>query len=69
MPGLDPGFAAIAGAAAASCVGMNKPLVALLVLIFLTTHPAPIAIAVGVGVGVLLLQMLPKALVDNAGHK
>jgi H+/Cl- antiporter ClcA len=69
LPGLDPGFAAIAGAAAASCVGMNKPLVALLVLVFLTTHPAPIAIAVDVGVGVLLLRAMPQTMLEHAGHQ
>ncbi|CAM2903770.1 chloride channel protein [Skermania piniformis] len=68
IPGIDPGLAAIAGAGAAACVGMNKPLVALLVLLFLTTHPAPVAIAIGVGIGVPISIALPKALSRHAGH-
>jgi len=41
----------------------------LLVLVFLTTHPAPIAIAVDVGVGVLLLRAMPQTMLEHAGHQ
>lgn len=59
VPGLDPGIAAAAGVGAAATVGMAKPLVVLLVLIFMAIHTAPLALAIGVAVGIVMNAALP----------
>ncbi|WP_157994875.1 chloride channel protein [Paracoccus tegillarcae] len=60
IPGMDLGLAAAAGVAACCTVGMNKPLVVLLVLIFMVTNLAPLPLVIGIMMGWLVSQFLPS---------
>ncbi|MFD1883789.1 chloride channel protein [Paracoccus pacificus] len=59
IPGIDIGVATAAGVAACCTVGMNKPLVVLLVLAFMATTLALIPMTIGVLIGWLVAQILP----------
>lgn len=59
VPGVDLGIAAAAAMAACATVGMNKPLVVLLVLIFMATELALLPIVTGIMLGWLVAQALP----------
>ncbi|TRW98395.1 hypothetical protein FNJ84_06355 [Paracoccus sp. M683] len=60
VPGVDVGVAAAAGMAACCTVGMNRPAVVLLVLIFMASGTALMPILVGVMAGWLIAQTLPS---------
>ena len=59
VPGVDIGIAAAAGVAGCCTVGMNKPLLVLMVMVFMASTLALLPLTIGVMVGWLVAQALP----------
>jgi len=69
VPGVDPVIGVAAGMAAASAVGMARPLVAGLIMLFILGGGLAMPVFVGMLIGWAVLRLLPSALsADNGEH-